>query len=646
MCAVEQELNVCGLTIELFDEAVGRHRPIVSDVSFRLRAGQCLGITGESGSGKTTLSLALGSLLPATARVTAERFRFQLRGEPATSRVAVDFDGSGLLNGQLRELASRHAFTLFQEPRASLNPHRSIGWQLARCARKLARHANHSPLTTHHSPLATHHSPLATHSSPLATHSSPATVLADVGLDPDVLDRFPHELSTGMCQRAFLAMASLRGASVLVADEPFASVDADTQSRLVELVRDWLRLRGMMMVLVSHDIDLIRQVSDQTLVLYRGQVAEAGPTRDVFGGRGPAHPYARLLSQASRADVPFFDSNAALSTVVSAARCCFAPRCRWADATCSQVTPELRVVTLRLPEADGGDEPHRLRCARHPLDELPAAELLAATMMTPSKEIDAAGHVLRVRHVSMEFTTRWLRRQSKTVLADVSFDVHEGERLGIMGPSGQGKTTLARIIVGVLEPTSGRVEFCAGDQPASIAQRRSADRARVRRLVQMLHQDTDLVLDPAARVGDSLVEALQVFRARLPATDGLRLAARLLDELALPPSILAAYPYRLSGGERKRVALARCLAALGCPIEPRPDEPWRLLVLDEPTAGVDAVLQAVLARFLLWAQRRLRLSYLVISHDEEFVRRFCHRALRLENGHVVSTNDPAARAAL
>jgi ABC-type glutathione transport system ATPase component len=310
---------------------------------------------------------------------------------------------------------------------------------------------------------------------------------------------------------------------------------------------------------------------------------------------------------------------------------------------CVEPVPAFREAEAAREPGSAEGFSHQLRCVRHPIATLhaqpPGAEATRQSTAlsagpTACGPTPRGGEVLRVENVAKEFRTGWLRRSVKSVLRDVSFTLHEGERLGIMGPSGQGKTTLARVILGLEKPERGCVQLADTDRWLDIS-RAGKPAAALPHRVQMLYQDTDLVLDPAARVGDSIAEAYRVFHPRLSRRDCDRLAAGLLDELALPASMLQAYPYRLSGGERKRVALARSLAALGCPFPAKPDEPWRVLVLDEPTAGVDVVLQAVLARFLIWVQPRLRLCYLVISHDERFVRQFCDRALRLVNGHVV-----------
>jgi peptide/nickel transport system ATP-binding protein len=431
-----------------------------------------------------------------------------------------------------------------------------------------------------------------------------------------------------MCQRVFLAMASLLGSSILVADEPFASVDPATQAKLVALVRDWMRARRVTLILVSHDLGLLRQLTEQTLVIYRGHVAEYGLTSDVLSGERPGHPYTRLLRDLSESENDTFSRTWQFPTGARSVPCCFATRCMWADTdNCNETVPAYRV------DKDTQEVlPRQIRCVRHPVAELNRVQPRLREEIDERERTDA--EILCVDNVTKNFVTGWFRPRVRRVLENVSFSVFAGERLGIVGASGQGKTTLARIVLGLIRPTAGQVQFVAGGRRVPVDQRRVRERLWFRHHVQMVYQDTDLVLDPGERIGDALLEAYRVFRPTLTTTEAYAHANRLLVELALPDGLLEAYPYRLSGGERKRIALARSLAALGCPFPAAKDDPWRLLILDEPTAGIDGFLQAILSRFLLWAQRRLRLSYLVISHDEAFVRRFCHRALRLDGGHV------------
>jgi peptide/nickel transport system ATP-binding protein len=476
-----------------------------------------------------------------------------------------------------------------------------------------------------------------------------------------------------MCQRVFLAMANLLGSTMLIADEPFASVDRRSRRDLVAVVRGLMNSRGTILILVSHDLELLRELTQQTIVLYRGEVAECGLTTQVLGRGAPVHPYTQLLCRLDEGR----DASLGIPQLPDGAvRCCFAPRCAWADPQlCVEPVPAYRID--KAAATDRPQVPHGVRCVRHPIagenarapdgastysmraavppvsngepgvaanrspseaggsadggraDRVPDASLLELPQAPGATEL------VRASELGKEFRTGWFVRRIRTVFDSVSFSVHQGERLGIMGPSGGGKTTLARVTMGLLRPSRGSIELVDTDRSVDIARPSAAGRARLRERVQMVYQDTDLVLDPASRVGESLIEACRVFDPQRGRAECYRVSAWLLDRLGLPTPLLESYPHRLSGGERKRVSIARTLAALGAPSAAGASAPWRLVILDEPTAGVDVVLQSILAGFLLWVQQRLRLSYMVVSHDEQFVLRFCGRVIRLEHGHVM-----------
>jgi peptide/nickel transport system ATP-binding protein len=635
------------LAVEVFDETIAEWRPLVALLDLALGIGQGVGVTGESGSGKTTLSLALAGLLPDGARIVGPH-------------------GSGTPH------AGSDRFMLFQEPRASLNPYRTIRWQLERCRRRGRRRPSGGRAE-----------------SPQRSLPPLDDTMCEVGLQPEHLACYPHQLSTGMCQRVFFAMARELDARVLIADEPFASVDPETRGRLAELLERWMAERGLSLLLVSHDLELLRRLTKRLLVLYRGQVAEQGPTAAVLSPDRQGHPYSWLLGRVDRCS-----SYAEISPYIgppgdARVACCFAPRCHWADAqVCTEPVPavqhrvvdgepvalrclrgaagELRAVAdipaPRATERKGGAEHESEACeSASPGHMLPASESgrysplsapgQGSNTAAPERiqhaclrdDVPAPTPLLRVTGLVKEYRLGWWRRRTLRALDGISFELEAGSRLGIMGPSGQGKTTLARVVTGLLRPTAGSVELWH-DQRWCDVHSSSISHAHqpLRRRFQLLYQDADLVLDPAARVGDSLVEAYRVFDPRLDRQTGYRYGGRILEDLGLDPALREAYPYRLSGGERKRVCLARVLAALGYPGPAPPETPPRILVLDEPTAGMDVVVQAVVAHFLLGAQQALRLSYLVISHDEPFVRRFCHRALYVERGRVKRDGGPPA----
>src|SRR5262245_34637899 len=179
MAASDTKLAVADLRVDVFDESIAARRRIVSGVAFSIAAGRGLGITGESGSGKTTLSLALSGLLPSGSRVSAEKFVVRRVAEQAAGVAPLGSLPANDIARQLRGLRGRQIFTLFQEPRASLNPYRTIGWQLKRCTGQMSRtvRAAHSP----------------------SGSSVAEEALGSVGLEADVARHYPHELSTGMC---------------------------------------------------------------------------------------------------------------------------------------------------------------------------------------------------------------------------------------------------------------------------------------------------------------------------------------------------------------------------------------------------------------------------------------------------------------
>ena len=643
-----EKLKVEGLCVEAFDQAVGKRRRIFSGVRFSITSGQGLGITGESAAGKTTLALALGGLLPDGMQASAQMFQWALQQSGRTAGRHIRVEAQGQLKRHLARLRGRATFCLFQEPRASLNPYRSIGQQLSRCAKQGSRNNTGQK-----------------------NKPSTAAALRTVGLDPEIERCYPHELSTGMCQRVLFAMSSLLGTCVLIADEPFASVDVATRTHLTELLRARMRQAGLALILVSHDLDLLEQLTDQTMVMYRGTVAEIGPSDLLLRPGTRVHPYTWLLRESARGQEPPLAGD---EIQESGDACCwYSRRCPWAEvAVCSEPVPEFRIAQ----SVSESNQPrpvaiaHQVRCVKHPIAGTAGLGDLSGPNRRPGNSARDQDHlgqgswdpgllpdegnpnavgstgsegILRVVDLGAEYRTGWFGTHVQTVFQEVQLNISQGERLGLVGPSGQGKTTLARVIAGLLRPASGSVHVRQGGRWIDLGQMSSGQSSALRRTVQLVYQDAELILDPADKVGEELTRAYQVFDPRLDRDHCYGLASNLLAEIGLEPELLQAYPYRLSGGERKRVAMARCFAALGFPFCPGPEQPARLVILDEPTSGLDGVLQIVLCRFLLGAQRHLRLSYLVISHDERFVEGFCHQVYRLGSGLPLEPAGCAAR---
>lgn len=293
--------------------------PAVGGVSFTVRRGEILGIAGESGSGKSVTAMAVNRLLPATARTTG--------------RVLLDgVDLMALTEKQVRRVRGARIGMVFQDPVNSLNPVIRIGRQLADVARA------HRRLSAR------------------AAREACVAAVREVALDPDVLDRYPVELSGGMCQRVGIALGLIGGAPLLVADEPTTALDVTVQAQVLALLRGLCRSRGLSCVFISHDLAVLAQLCDRVLVMYRGHVMESGSCREVLSA--PAHPYTRgLLDCVLDDDEP----DAELREIGAAVRaeapegCPFHARCPVADEMCVRPLPAL---------VGHGADDHLVRCVR------------------------------------------------------------------------------------------------------------------------------------------------------------------------------------------------------------------------------------------------------------------------------------------
>lgn len=500
-------IEINALSVDLLNPGTGDWSRVLSDVSLTLRAGEVLGLTGPSGGGKSTLGLLLSGLLPDSARVIV----------PSDKRPAL----SGReWNRDRQRRDGRELFLIAQDARSTLFPHRTIDWHLRRASQFRAA-------TT-------------------TTSRDSAQLLAELGFDdaPAVLRRLPGELSTGQCQRIQWAMTQWMSPRWLIADEPFASVDEELIRNLSRQMVE-MKQQGRGILLISHQLAVLRALSDRVMVIERGRVQSQGPAETVIRPQPP------VTSNAS------------------------------------------------------GDLTH--------------------TCASPAT---AARTVVRITGLSRSYPPRRWSGTRQTVIAFRNRDliIPAGSRTGLTGKSGCGKTTLSRIIMSLLTASEGSIERLPDEHPDwRNALRRSQCRALWKRF-QIVHQDTDLVFDPASRLGDALLQVVQAAEPELPADAAWQRAATGLMRFGLDPEMMRSPATRLSGGEKRRAAIVRSLLLLG---DGRTDSnensslPDRLLILDEPTVGLDHFWQDVLRRELLEVQQRLNLTYLVISHDRQFVRQFC-----------------------
>ncbi len=572
----------------------------VDGVSFELGANQCVALLGESGCGKSMTALALMRLLPEGARVTAGSVRLD------------DTELLDLPEMRMRTLRGGRLAMVFQEPMTSLNPVMTLAAQLGEAL------AAHRGLRGG------------------AARTEAARLMAAVELPAERLDAYPFQLSGGQRQRALIAMMLAGEPDVLIADEPTTALDVTVQAQILELLDGLRRERGMGLLLITHDLDVARDMADRVAVMYAGEIVEWAP-RDALYAM-PRHPYTQKLfavlprpeRRGQRLDslpgrVPPADA--------AFTGCRFAERCPRAWARCRSEAPALHLAApghyARCHLADPGVHDGRSGTVAQVASASAAGALGGSTaglvhVQTSAARPPSPSAMLEVDQLAVHFPIRrgLLRRQVGAVRAvdGVSLAVHPGETLALVGESGCGKTTLARAVLRLIEPTGGTVRL-GGETLANL---RGEALRRMRARMQIVFQDPFASLNPRMRVQDIVEEGMAALLPHLDAGTRVRRTRELLDQVGLPADAGGRYPHEFSGGQRQRIAIARALA-----VEPA------LLILDEPTSALDVSVQAQILNLLAELQAARGLAYLFITHNLAVVSYLAHRVAVMRGGRIV-----------
>jgi peptide/nickel transport system ATP-binding protein len=496
-------LDVADLRVEL---DYGAREDIVDGISFRVAAGDVLGLVGESGSGKTTVGLAVLGHTRRGVRIVAGEVRIEGRDVLALSPL------------QRQALRGRLVSYVPQDPASALNPAIRIETQLDET---LSEHGFGKSSEERRTRI--------------------RSVLAEVLLPSDeaFLRRYPHQLSGGQQQRVALAMAFANRPRVIVLDEPTTGLDVTTQAHVLATVRDLCQAHGVAAVYVSHDLSVVATLATRVAVMYGGRLVEIGPTSALF--RHAAHPYTRKLVEA----IPELSGKHTLVGIPGTAPrpgqrpsgCFFAPRCTYVREECHLAFPPVETV---LPD-------HEVRCYRR---AAVLQESLAARPIAPPRpELETEEALITVRGIQASHGKR-------QVLFDVELVVRPHECVALVGESGSGKTTLARCIAGLHTSYEGEISF-RGDRlpPGS----RARDR-ETRRHIQYVFQSPYSSLNPRKTIGQIIGQPLRLF-FDYGRAEGRRRIEETLETVRLSPSVLDRYPHQLSGGERQRAAIARALIA-------------------------------------------------------------------------------------
>lgn len=573
-------LEASRLTVRL-DCGGGRALDVVTDVSFTLQAGRCLAIVGESGCGKSVTALSVMGLLPETMYL-------------ASGTLRVDgLEVTELTEGEMQKVRGAKAAMIFQEPATSLNPVITVGDQIAEA--------------------------VLLHRSVTKTEAQRAAGdwLDRVGLGADKAGRFAHELSGGQKQRVMIAMALACEPRVLVADEPTTALDVTLQAQILDLVERLCRETGVALLLITHDLALVRRYADRVALMYAGMVVEMRDTDAFF--TAPRHPYAAQLLAAvpsrekAGRELPHI-AGSVPSLEAMPEGCRYAPRCAQCAARCLGDVPAVSTD-------DGG----WVRCCEKKPLSLPTAPALTETAGTSSSA------VLEVSDLTVEYVRDgglFKRAQTTRAVDGVSLRLEAGRTLALVGESGSGKTTLAKAVLGLLEPTGVRIGGSIVLNGRAAYDRRGRFDGRLRRFAQIVFQDPFASLDPRMSVGACIEEGLAALEAGMDRRERERRIAELLERVGLAPDAARRLPHEFSGGQRQRIAVARALAV-------RP----QLLVCDEPTSALDVSVQAQVLNLLRDIQRDTGIAMLLITHNFAVVEYAAHRVAVMKDGRLVEAGN-------
>ncbi|MGI3167869.1 dipeptide ABC transporter ATP-binding protein [Pseudooceanicola sp. C21-150M6] len=578
-------LEIDQLSISFFTRL--REIPAVMDFSVKVMPGEAVGLVGESGCGKSTVALGVMQDLGVNGRVVGGSIKFKGR------------DLGQMSDEELRQVRGNEIAMIYQEPMASLNPAMRIGKQLMEV-----------PMI---------HEGI----SEKEAYERALQVVTDVKLpDPKrMLDAFPHQLSGGQQQRIVIAMALMSKPALLILDEPTTALDVTVEAAIVELVRDLGKKYGTSMLFISHNLGLVLETCDRICVMYSGEAVERGSIEDVFDKM--RHPYTQALFRSI--PLPGADKTSRPLKAIPGnfplpherpPGCNFGPRCDYFEAG--------RCDAKDIPMFNiEGDERHTTRCLRH--DEIDWAAPMVAEATKGKSAIGKP--VLKIENLKKYYevaaSALFSSGPRKVVKANetLSFEAREGETLAIVGESGCGKSTFAKVLMGLETATDGNILLNSKEiQSTPIEKRRTETISSV----QMVFQNPFDTLNPSMSVGRQIIRALEIFKIGANDAERREKMLTLLDLVKLPRAFADRMPRQLSGGQKQRVGIARAFAGGA-----------KLVVADEPVSALDVSVQAAVTDLLMDIQREEKTTLLFISHDLSIVRYLSDRVMVMYLGHVV-----------
>ncbi|NHN60003.1 MULTISPECIES: ABC transporter ATP-binding protein [Halorussus] len=564
------------------------------DVSFALDRGETMGIVGESGAGKSVTARSIMRLIDSPGEITGGQVLFEGR------------DLLELAESEMQGVRGKDIALIPQDPMSSLNPVLTVGSQIIETIR--------------------HHQGLGEEEA----RRRAVEAMREVGI-PDAearIDDYPHEFSGGMRQRVLLAIGLSCEPDLIIADEPTTALDVTTQAKMLDLLNELQEEMGMAVLIITHNLGVVAQTCDHVGVMYAGNLVETAELGDLFDD--PQHPYTRALIDS----IPEVDADYdELPTLEGAMPdltdlpegCNFAPRCQYATEACrTGGDPPLEPVPgtsskaacIHAEELDLSESDVRETGAGRADVDRSGDPLFEVRNL--KKHFSAGDGVLGDLSLSFDGGLPSVERQYVKAVDGVSFDIYEGETLGLVGESGCGKSTVARTALKLLEPTDGEVYF----EGEPVHEMGSSDVRSLRREMQMVFQDPQSSLNPRKTVGQIVGRAMEKHGIATGEEKDERVRD-LLERVGLSRDAAQRYPHEFSGGQQQRVAIAHALA-----VEPK------LIVCDEPVSALDVSVQAQILNLLNDIQAERGISFLFISHNIGVVRHICDRVAVMYLGTI------------
>lgn len=555
-------LEVNNLTVKFTTER-GEHTA-TDGVSFKIKKGETIGIVGESGSGKSVTALSLMRLIPSPpGKIVDAEVLFQ---SPSMGKVNI----MQLNSEEMRSLRGGEIAMIFQEPMTSLNPVFTCGEQITEAI------VLHNEGTSYKQ-----------------AKERTLAIFERVRLPESAFYAYPHELSGGQKQRVMIAMALSCQPSLLIADEPTTALDVTVQREILQILQELRESQEMSILFITHDLGVIAEMADSVMVMYNGKIVEKGSVFEIFSN--PKHPYTKgLLACRPRLDI------------------------------------KLKVLPVVKDFMETDSEGNIIEMSDTKFKSVGEAIMSNFQSMQEIKMRQARlveqKPLLQIKDLKVHFVEEktWYGKISKVKKAvdGVTFDVYQGETLGLVGESGCGKTTLGRSILHLIEPTAGEVYF----QNQDISKIASKDIKKLRKDIQIIFQDPYSSLNPRQTIGEAIMEPMRLHEIYANDKERKDRVNHLLETVNLSATYFNRYPHEFSGGQRQRICIARTLA-----IQPK------FVICDESVSALDVSVQAQVLNLLNKLKEEYNLTYIFISHDLSVIKFISDRILVMQDGVIVES---------